>query len=65
LVEHQLWELAVAGSNPVAPTIFIFTPLLEFIHKVVPIFSSPEAGENFLHCANRNTFFRDDLFGGI
>jgi hypothetical protein len=21
LVEHQLWELAVAGSNPVAPTI--------------------------------------------
>jgi hypothetical protein len=23
LVEHQLWELAVAGSNPVAPTIFI------------------------------------------
>jgi hypothetical protein len=26
LVEHQLWELAVAGSNPVAPTIFIILP---------------------------------------
>jgi hypothetical protein len=26
LVEHQLWELAVAGSNPVAPTIFFSSP---------------------------------------
>jgi hypothetical protein len=25
LVEHQLWELAVAGSNPVAPTILFST----------------------------------------
>jgi hypothetical protein len=28
LVEHQLWELAVAGSNPVAPTILFFLPAL-------------------------------------
>jgi hypothetical protein len=24
LVERQLWELVVAGSNPVAPTIFFY-----------------------------------------
>src|SRR5208282_5399556 len=26
---------------------------------------APAAGENFLHCANRNTFFQDDFLGGI
>jgi hypothetical protein len=38
LVEHQLWELAVAGSNPVAPTIFCSSSFHLFILRVTRIF---------------------------
>jgi hypothetical protein len=34
LVEHQLWELAVAGSNPVAPTTF-FPSASSIIRRVI------------------------------
>jgi hypothetical protein len=41
LVEHQLWELAVAGSNPVAPTISFSLPLFPFAHRAAGNFVKP------------------------
>ena len=40
MVEHQLWELAVAGSNPVAPTTLPEEPKEQSVRNLTPSVSS-------------------------
>jgi nitrogen regulatory protein PII len=65
-VLESLWR--GTGSNPVAPTIFIFRRLPGFIHKVVHIFPSRPRWRKIPSLRKSqhvyNAFFRDDFLEG-
>jgi hypothetical protein len=57
LVEHQLWELAVAGSNPVAPTISFSHLAFRIYSQIIPSFLHPRTLANIFFPAQIATCF--------